>query len=371
MRGRNDRQVEMFFTMDVEELVPADHPLRAIKPRVDAELRRLQGHFNKAYARGGRPGIPPEQLIKATMLQALYSIRSERRLVEEIHYNLLYRWFLDMKPDAAVWNHSTFTKNRARFAEQGLMRRFFEGSVARAIEAEATSDDHFSVDGTLIESWASMKSFRPKEGDDEDDGAGDANRWPDWHGEKRTNKTHESKVDPEARLARKGPGREAKLCHSMHALMENRHGLVMEIDVDEAHGRAEREATMRMLDRLKRRHWKRPETLGADKGYDDGTFLDRLESKYNICPHVATRRGKIKSGSAAADARRKARSRASGEGYRASQRCRRKIEEIFGWLKTIGGMRKARFVGRWKIQEYAYAAAATFNFIRLAKIEAD
>ena len=370
MRGRTDGQGEMFYVMDVEGLVPADHPLRAIKPRVDSELRRLRPHFNQAYATGGRPSIPPEQLIKATLLQALYSIRSERRLAEEIRYNLLYRWFLDLKPDAPVWDHSTFTKNRARFAEHGLMRRFFEGSVAVAIEAEATSDDHFSVDGTLIESWASMKSFRPKDEDDDDEDGGDANRWADFRGERRSNATHASKTDPEARLARKGRGREAKLCHSMHALMENRHGLVMDIDVDEANGRAEREAAERMLARVRRRHWEKPKTLGADKGYDDGGFLDRLERKHDVRPHVATREGKIKGRDEGAWARRRARWREQSEGYRASQRSRRRVEEIFAWLKTIAGMRKARFVGRWKIQEYAYAAAATFNFIRLAKIEA-
>ena len=368
MRGRVDGQGEMFYVMDLEGLVPADHPLRAIKPKVDAELARLRPRFNQAYAKGGRPSIPPEQLIKATLLQALYTIRSERRLVEEIRYNFLYRWFLDIKPDAPVWDHSTFTKNRTRFAEHGLMRRFFEGSVASAIEAEATSDDHFSVDGTLIESWASMKSFRPKDEDDDDEG--DSNRWVDWQGETRSNATHESKTDPEARLARKGPGREAKLCHSMHALMENRHGLVMDIDVDEANGRAEREATERMLARVRRRHWRRPKTLGLDKGYDDGAFLERLERKHDVVPHVATRKGEIKGWDERAWARRKARWRASDEGYQASQKCRRRVEEIFGWLKTIGGMRKMRFVGRWKIQEYAYAAAATFNFMRLAKIEA-
>lgn len=367
MRGRVDGQGEMFYVMDLESLVPAEHPLRAIKPRVDGELKRLRPHFTKAYAQGGRPSIPPEQLIKATLLQALYTIRSERRLVEEIRYNLLYRWFLDIKPDASVWDHSTFTKNRARFAEHGLMRRFFEGSVASAIKAEATSDDHFSVDGTLIESWASMKSFRPK---DEDDDDGDANSWAGWKGGKRSNATHESKTDPEARLMRKGLGREAKLSHSMHALMENRHGLVMDIEVDEANGRAEREATETMLARVRRRHRKRPKTLGADKGYEDGAFLIRLERKHDVVPHVATRKGEIKGRDEGARARRRAKRRASDEGYQASQKSRRRVEEIFGWLKTIGGMRKLRVVGRWKIQEYAYAAAATFNFIRLAKIEA-
>ncbi len=253
MRGEVDRQREMFYVLDLEALVPETHPLRAIKKRVDAELRRLRPHFDRAYAPCGRPSIPPEQLIKATLLQALYTVRSERRLCEQIQYNLLYKWFLDLKPDAAAWDHSTFTKNRERFAEHGLMRRFFEGSVAAAIEAQAAGDDHFSVDGTLIEAWASMKSFRPKDENDDDEpgGRSDSNRWVDWKGEKRSNRTHASKTDPEARLARKGPGREAILAHSMHALMENRNGLIMEIEIDEANGTAERACAERMLQRLR------------------------------------------------------------------------------------------------------------------------
>ena len=369
MRGRTDSQGEMFYGMDVEGLVPADHPLRAIKPKVDSELRRLRPHFNQAYARGGRPSIPPEQLIKATLLQALYSIRSERRLAEEIRYNLLYRWFLDLKPDAAVWDHSTFTKNRARFAEHGLMRRFFEGSVAAAIEAEATSDDHFSVDGTLIESWASMKSFRPKDEDDDEDG-GDSNRWADFRGERRSNATHASKTDPEARLARKGRGQAAILAHSMHALMENRHGLVMDIEIAEANGTAERQCAEKMIKRVRKRHGLRPKTLGTDKGYDDGNFIDQFERKLKIIPHVAVREGKIVDSGRAGQARRRARRRQKTQGYQMSQHSRKRIEAIFGWLKEIGRLRRARFAGQWKIQLYAYAAAATYNFLRLEQLSA-
>lgn len=370
MRGRVDHQGELFVQLDLETLVAADHPLRAIKRRVDAELFRLQVHFNRAYAAEGRPSIPPEQLIKATLLQALYSIRSERRLCEEIKYNLLYRWFLDLKPDAKVWNHSSFTTNRQRFAEHGLMKRFFEGSVAQAIEEETASDDHFSADGTLIQSWASMKSFRPKDEDEAppSDGGQDSNRWVDWKGEKRSNKTHESKSDPEARLMRKGPGREAKLCHSMHALMENRHGLVMEIEIAEANGTAERQCVEKMVKRVRKRHWLRPKTLGVDKGYDDGNFLDKLENKLKIKPHVAVREGKIVDSGRAGQARRRARRRHKTQGYQMSQRCRKRIEEIFGWLKEIAGLRRARFVGRWKIQLYAYAAAATYNFMRVERL---
>lgn len=373
MRGQVDRQREMFYVLDLEALVPQTHPLRAIKKRVDAELRRLRPHFNRAYARVGRPSIPPEQLIKATLLQALYTVRSERRLCEQIQYNLLYKWFLDLKPDAAAWDHSTFTKNRERFAEHGLMRRFFEGSVAAAIEAQTAGDDHFSVDGTLIEAWASMKSFRPKDRNDDDEepgGRSDSNRWVDWKGEKRSNRTHASKTDPEARLARKGPGREAILAHSMHALMENRNGLIMEIEIDEANGTAERACAERMLQRLRKRHGIRPKTLGMDKGYDDGDFMDRLEKQQKIKPHGAVREGPIADLGPAGEARRRARRRQKTKGYQMSQRVRKRVEEIFGWLKEIGGMRKARFVGRWKIQLYGYAAAASYNFLRLAKLSA-
>ena len=373
MRGEVDRQREMFYLLDLEALVPQTHPLRAIKKRVDAELRRLRPHFDRAYAPCGRPSIPPEQLIKATLLQALYTVRSERRLCEQIQCNLLYKWFLDLKPAAAAWDHSTFTKNRERFAEHGLMRRFFEGSVAVAIETETAGDDHFSVDGTLIEAWGSMKSFRPKDENDDDGepgGRSDSNRWVDWKGEKRSNRTHASKTDPAARLARKGPGREAILAHSMHALMENRNGLIMEIEIDEANGTAERACAERMLQRLRTRHWIRPKTLGMDKGYDDGDFMDRLEKRHKIKPHAAVREGAIADMGPAGEARRRARRRQKTKGYQMSQRVRKRIEEIFGWLKEIGGMRKARFVGRWKIQLYGYAAAASCNFLRLEKLSA-
>ncbi len=370
MRGRVDHQGELFFQMDLEELVPADHPLRAIKRRVEVELHRLRDHFNRAYAKQGRPSIPPEQLIKATLLQALYTIRSERRLCEDIRYNMLYRWFVDLKPDAKVWDPTTFTKNRERFAEHGLMQRFFEGSVAQTIEAEAASDDHFSVDGTLIESWASMKSFRPKDKDDENEDGGDSNRWVDWKGEKRTNETHQSKTDPEARLMRKGRGREAILAHSMHALMENRHGLVLGIEIAEANGMAEREAAESMLRRVRRRHWLRPKTLGTDKGYDDGNFMHALEKELEIKPHIALREGKIVDPGPAGQARRRARRRHRTRGYQMSQQCRKRVEEIFGWLKEIAGLRRARFARRWKIQLYAYAAAATYNFVRLERLTA-
>lgn len=368
MRGRASAQGGLCYVVNVEDLIPRDHPLRRVKERADEELLRLRPHFEAAYSRTGRPSVPPEQLIKASLLQALYSIRSERRLCEEVGYSLLYRWFLDLPLDAPVWDHSTFSANRERFAAHGLMRRFFEGSVARAIEEEAASDEHFSVDGSLLESWASMKSFRPKEEEGPPPGGG-SNRWADWRGERRSNATHASTTDPEARLARKGPGREAVLAHSMHLLMENRNGLVVDIEVDGAEGRAERACAERLLGRVRRRHWLRPKTLGADKAYDEGAFLLRLERE-GVVPHVAVREGEVRAQDPAALARLRARRRQKTKGYQLSQRLRRRVEEAFAWLKGVGGLRRARFVGRWKIQLYAYAAAATYNLLRLARLAA-
>lgn len=372
MEGRPERQKPMFYILEEESFIPAEHPLRKVKKLADGELRRMRKAFKEAYSHTGRPSVPPEQLIKASLLQALYSIPSERQLCEQIGYNILFRWFLDLPLDAEVWDPTTFTKNRERFEEHGLMRKFFEGSAALAIQASVASEDHFSVDGTLIQSWASMKSVRPKgekDGDDDSDGeGGDSNRWVDWHGEKRTNKTHESKTDPEARLARKGKGRESILAHSLHALMENRNGILMDIEVDAATGTAERECAERMLRRFRKRHWKKPKTLGADKSYDAGNFLHRLEHNLKVEPHVAIRKGKIVGKTKEAEARRRARRRRRNRGYQTSQRCRRKVEEIFGWLKTVGGLRKTRFIGRWKTQLSAYAAGAAYNFLRMTRL---
>jgi len=354
----------MFVVADLESMVPEDHPLRKIKPLVDEELRRLSPRFNEAYSQDGRPSVPPERLIKATLLQALYSIRSERQLCEQIGYNMLYRWFVDMRLDEPVWDHSTFSKNRERLAEHGLMQHFFDGSVARAIQEEAVSDDHFSADGTLIQAWASMKSFRPK-GEDDDE---DSNGWGGFSGEKRSNETHESKTDPEARLMRKSKGQASMLAHSMHVLMENRHGLLVDVRVAEANGTAEREEAEAMIGRVRKRQHLRPKTLGADKGFDDGAFLRRLEKDHHIVPHVAIREGAIKSHTPEADARRRARRRRRTIGYQISQVVRRRIEPALGWIKGTGGLARTRFVGRWKTQLYAFAAGAAYNFLRLAHV---
>jgi transposase len=369
MRGRRDAQNVIFVVADLESVVPEDHPLRRIKPRVDEELRRLGPVFNQAYAQGGRPSVPPERLVKATLLQALFSIRSERQLCEQIGYSMLFRWFLDMRLDEEVWDHSTFSKNRQRLFEHGILARFFEGSVARAISEEATSDDHFSVDGTLIEAWASMKSFRPKgESDDDPSAPSGRNGWKDFKGEKRSNRTHACKTDPEALLARKGDGQASMLAHSMHVLMENRHGLIMDVRIAQADGHAEREQAEVMVRAVRARHWLRPKTLGLDKGYWDGDFLDRLEREHRVVPHVAVPAGKIAADDAGGQARRRARRRQRTVGYQISQIVRRRIEPAIGWMKQIAGLEKTRFIGQWKTQMYAFVASAAYNFLRLAHV---
>lgn len=375
MRGQNDPQMLMFYTVDIETMVPQSHPLRAFKKRVDAELRSMRKDIDAAYSRTGRPGIPAEQLIKATLLQALYSIRSERQLCEQIQYNILFRWFLGLSLEDRVFDHSTFSKNRERFAQHGLMARFFQGSVVAAIKEEAASREHFSVDGTLIEAWASMKSFRPKDeeppqGGGDGDGPNPANGWVDWKGEKRSNQTHESKTDPEARLARKGAGQASVLAHSLHVLMENRHGLIMDLEVLEAGGQAERQAAAVMLERAVKNRRLEPKTLGADKGYDDGKFLVAVERELQVEPHVAIREGQMVVEDLASLTRFEARCRQQSEAYRVSKRKRMRVEEIFGWLKTVGGLRKTRFVGQWKTKLYAQAAGAAWNLLRLCNLAA-
>lgn len=370
MRGKADAQNRLIF-VDPESMVPPDHPLRGIKERVDGVLRRLQGRFERAYAPCGRPSIPPERLIKATLLQALYSIRSERQLCEQIQYNLLFRWFIDLPADEPVWNPSTFTDNRERFSKHGVLQAFFNSSVALAIKEEAASLEHFSVDGTLIEAWASMKSVRPKdESDDGPQGPGGSNSWKDFRGEKRSNQTHESKTDPEARLAKKSRGQGAILAHSMHILMENRNGLIADVLVGEANGTEERKAARAMIRRVRSRHRSlSPRTLGGDRGYDDGGFLHDLEKRHRVIPHVAPTSVPVISDDRNALARKRNQRRSRTQGFQISQQVRKRIEEIIGWLKEVADLRKTSFVGRWKTQLYAFASAAAYNFLRLTNLE--
>ena len=381
MRGRKNPQSQLFFTINVEARIRPDHPLRPLKVRVDQILASMNSLFAQAYSQIGRPSVPPERLLKALLLMALYSIRSERQLCERIDTDLLFRWFLDMSPEDGAFDPTVFTYNRPRLDEFGITAAFFDRVVNQAKAAGLLSDDHFSVDGTLIESWASLKSFRPKdEANDEVDKQGDANAFKprnpdvDFKGHKRSNDTHESRTDPEAKLYRKGDGQPSKLAHLGHILNENRNGLIVEVLVTEANGTAEREAAIDMLDRYQSKHGRCPKTLGADMGYDSGAFLIAVEER-GVEPHVAMtgtkpanpdtakadRRDKIK-------ARTRMTERLKSEGYRISQKARKKIEECFGWQKTIAGLVKSRYVGRWKLQQYFELSAAAYNLLRMIKL---
>jgi transposase len=286
MKGTPERQAAVYHTFNVEDLIEAGHPLRAIKRMVDRALADMSRTFKAAYSDRGRPGIPPETLLKALLLQCLYTIRSERELCRRLKTDLLFRWFLDLQPSDDVFDHSVFTHNRERLSEHGITQRFFDQVVKQAIDAGLTSDEHFTVDGSLIQSHASLKSLKKIEKEasknerDDDASGGGRNPSVDFKGEHRINATHRSTTDPEAKLYRRGDGVGAFLCHSGHALTENRHGLVMSVRIDEASGTAERESTLAMLDHLERRHGVRPATLGADKGYDAGPLLVELEQRW-------------------------------------------------------------------------------------------
>lgn len=378
MRGRPDAQVPLFHVFDVESRIRADHPLRAIKARVDRLLATLHPRFAVAYSRTGRPSVPPERLLKALLLMALYSVRSERQLVERIDTDLLFRWFLDMDPSEEVFDATAFAHNRPRLDEYGLTKAFFDAVLAEALTANLCSE-HFSVDGTLIESYASMKSVRPIESENDDapvDGNAFKPRNPavDFHGQKRTNATHRSTTDPEARLYRKSWGQETKLSHLAHALGENRHGLIVGITVTEANGTAERTAAVELLDDVRTTHGLKPKTVGADKGYDSGAFCRALETQA-IEPHVAMMSTPPKDPVGArtherpnVEARHRMRARLTSVGYQLSQKCRKKLEEGFGWLKEIAGLGRSRVVGRWKVRQLLEVGAAAYNLVRFRKL---
>lgn len=371
MRGYVDRQASMFIACNLEERVPAGHPLRLVKAWADAVLRSMRRDFTKAYSDRGRPGVPPEQMLKALLLQAIYSIPSERRLMEAIEFNLLYRWFIDLPPDEPAWTPEAFSMNRERFMKHNLARKFFDRVVAEAMDRRLVSNDHFTVDGTLIRSMASQKSLQPIDRESDDDDSGDAPGGRDaaanWHGQRRSNQTHRSTSDPEARLARKGYGKESQLCHSAHVLMENRSGLCLDIAIDEANGRAERNQALKMLDRYRGRHRSTPKTLGADTGYDAGAFLLELEAR-RIEPHVPIREGPIRADDERADARRRSRRRMKTQRHLLSQRRRKRVEQVIGWTKTVGGMARTRFVGRERITMDAYLTGAAHNLIRMVRL---
>jgi len=372
MRGKIDQQGEVFHTFHLDDMIPANHPLRAVKARADKVLGKMSRDFNRAYGKTGRPSVPPERLIKALLLQSLYSIRSEIQLCEQVGYNMLYRWFLGMNPSDKAWTPEVFSMNRKRFAEHGFVSDFFDRVVHEAILEDLVSGDHFTVDGTLIQSFASIKSLRPiktkdtkvSDGSDDDD---PGNPTVNYRKEKRSNKTHRSIVDPEAMLARKGNGKPALLSHSAHLLMENRNGLCVSVAVDQADGYAERNQCDAMLDHIHRRHRLKPKTLGADAGYKAGKFLTALEQR-GIRPHVPVGDDMIAGDDPDAWARRRARFHQDSRPYEISQRIRKRVEEIFGWCKSIGGLARSRFVGRWKLKQQSEVTAAAYNLLRMARL---
>lgn len=380
MRGRKNPQTQLFYTIDVESRIRPNHPLRPLKQKIDVILRELDPLFSQAYDRLGRPSVPPERLLKAMLLMALYSIRSERQLCERIDTDLLFRWFLDMSPEDPVFDPTVFTYNRPRMDEFGITAAFFDAVVKQAQNAGLCSDDHFTVDGTIIESYASMKSFRPKAGSGKDDDSGDSNSFKprnpdvDFHGEKRSNDTHVSRTDPEAKLYRKGPGKPSQLAHLGHILSENRNGLIVEVSVSEANGTAEKDAAIEMVDAYKRKHGHYPSTVGADAGYDSGPFLIELEAR-KVTPHIAMREPSPADPATARndrkakiEARIRMQQRQHTHDYTISQRIRKRVEECFGWQKTIAGLHRSRWVGQWKLKQYFELSASAYNLLRMTKL---
>lgn len=372
MRGRTIRQVT-FLTVTPDELISAEHPIRRVKQFVEAALAELSPLFDEMYAEGGRPSIPPEHLLKACLLMAFYSIRSERQFCERLRYDLLFKWFLDLNVEDPAFDQSTFAKNRERLLEHDVSRKFFEAVLGLARQQHLLSSQHFTVDGTLLESWASLKSFRPRGpnlgGQRKPKRArrrpppGGGNPEVDFHGEKRSNLTHVSSTDPEAMLAKKARGREAKLSFAGHLLMENRNGLAVDVLVTQATGTAEREAGLTMVKKLRGRHPTRRLTLGADKNFDTHDFVGDLR-ELKVTPHVAqnitAQRGSRIDGRTATQ-----------PGYLISQRTRKRIEEIFGWLKTVAGGRKLRYRGVKRNQLWAEVATAAFNLVRMGNLLAE
>ncbi len=352
MRGNENKQASVFSYVSLEERVPSDHPLRAIRTLVDGILAGMSKQFDTLYAERGRPSIPPERLLRALLVQIFFSVRSERQLIEQLDYNLLFRWFVGLEIDEPVWNHAVFSKNRDRLLNEEIAREFFARVLA---EAEPhLSKEHFTVDGTLIEAWASQKSFRPKEGGDQD-GA-------NFHGQQRRNETHESKSDKDARLYRKGHGQEAKLSYLGHVLIENRNGLIVDAMATTADGKAEADAALLMAASLRKRRPGGKITLGADKGYDQRGLVDALRD-IGVTMHVAQNTKRRRS---AIDQRT-----TRHAGYAMSQRRRPLVEKVFGWLKPVGGLKKVKLRGLEKVGWLMSYTAAAYNLWRLPKLRAE
>ncbi len=360
MRGDDLQQDAMFSYVSPEQRVPADHPLRPIRRMVDQVLKGLSSHFDTLYSSTGRPSIAPEKLLRTLLLQVLYTVRSERLLLEQLDYNLLFRWFVGLNMDDPVWDATVFSKNRERLLKGEVAQAFFEQVLKLARQKDLLSDEHFTVDGTLIEAWAGQKSFQKKDapaGPRSDD---PGNPTVDFHGEKRSNQTHESKTDPEARLYKKGPGKEAKLSYQGQVLMENRNGLVTGTRLTQATGMAEREAAVDMAQQMAGRDGHRV-TVGADKAYDTHGFVQDLRA-LKVTPHVAQN---TKNRSSAIDGRT-----TRHAGYAVSQRKRKRVEEIFGWIKTVGLMRKTRHRGLARVGWMFTFTAAVYNLVRIRNLGA-
>jgi transposase len=360
MRGDDLQQDAMFSYVSPERRVPTDHPLRPIRRMVDQVLKGLSGHFDTLYSSTGRPSIAPEKLLRTLLLQVLYTVRSERLLLEQLDYNLLFRWFVGLNMDDPVWDATVFSKNRERLLKGAVAQAFFEQVLKLARQQDLLSDEHFTVDGTLIEAWAGQKSFQKKEGSGTPPPDDPGNPTVDFHGEKRGNQTHQSKTDPEARLYKKGPGKEAKLSYQGQVLMENRNGLVTATRLTPAIGTAEREAAVDMAQQIGGREGHRA-TVGADKAYDTQDFVQQLRD-LNITPHVAQN---TQNRSSAIDGRT-----TRHAGYALSQRKRKRVEEIFGWIKTVGLMRKTRHRGLARVGWMFTFTAAAYNLVRIRNLGA-
>ena len=350
----------MFSYLSPEERVPKNHPLRAIREFADRILRDLSPRFETMYSEMGRPSVAPEKLLRALLVQVLYTVRSERLLMEELNYNLLFRWFVGLNMDDAVWHPTVYTKNRDRLLEADVAKEFFRLVVAEATKLSLMSDEHFTVDGTLLEACASLKSFKKKDGGEEPPADDPGNPTVDFHGERRSNDTHASTTDEDALLARKGSGKEAKLSYSGHVLMENRNGLVAEVEVLQAHGTAERDAALLLMEAIPGEH---PVTVGADKNYDTKDFVAEarhLKATPHVAQNVHARRRSAIDGRTTRHA-----------GYGISQRKRKRVEEIFGWMKTVGGMRKLRHRGLQLVAWMFTFAAAAYNLVRMRNLTAE
>ena len=358
MRGKPERQMAMLTSLSTEDLIPGGHPIRRIRTVVDEVLAGLDEEFAAMYSRIGRPSVPPEQLLKASVLMALYSVRSERAFCERLNYDLLFKWFLDLPIDARAFDPTTFTKNRDRLLEAEIADRFFAAVVGQAKLRRYLSSDHFSVDGTLLEAWASHKSFKPKDGSGPGAGPSGRNVEVDFRGAPRSNTTHASTTDPEALLTRKSNHTAARLCYAGHLLMEHRNALIVDIELTQADGYAERHAALEMLRRLPRRRRRR--TVAADKAYDTAAFVADCRD-LGVTPHVAPNTTNRRS---AIDGRT-----TRHAGHRTSQRIRPRIEEPFGWIKTIAGGHKLRYRGRQRNRAWFLLAGATYNLIRIAALD--